>query len=949
MTIVSKQLETLIEQRWQAFTQACEQQNLAIPNNSEFNQSWSKVFAVSDFVSTACIKEPHIIIDLVNSNDLFRTYSSKCYVDKVYQFLDQILAETDLIRQTRQLRRREMVRIAWRDLAGFATLQETVHDLSKFADTIIDFIAKRLYRWKISTSIIPKIEQQLVVIAVGKLGANELNFSSDIDLIFTYGLNLNCDDETALTLQQFFISIAQQLIKVLGYITQEGFVFRVDMRLRPFGASGPLVMSTARLLDYYQTTGRTWERYALSRARIISGDDTTKTQVYKIVDQFVYRAYLDYGVIESLRQIKQIIQRESLGLENDIKRGEGGIREIEFIVQVIQLIRGGKEPWLKQTSILALLPQLAAKKIISNKTAMELLDAYDFFRQVEHRLQEFADQQTQAIPKDEISKNRLAFSMQFKAWDDFIERLNFHREKVASYFNASIAKPKISNKISNTATSETILAWLKDQISENQIIPLLKKLHAEDPEKIYQLLSDFKQSPIYLAADQKEKADINYILMHGVTLLMQINNQAKTFSAILQLFKAIIKPTFYLALLVENPKIWPFILSLYSASAWLAEQINLYPFLLEELLDSETLYTPYSTARLEDELQQFLLAIPQDDLDLQMEYLRRFKLIQLLRVAAADIKGVLPLMKVSDHLTFTADAILRYVQNIAWHNLSIHHGKPCVNNQSLTKSCFAIVAYGKLGGIELGYHSDLDLVFIHTKVEPEQMTDGEKAITNLEFFTRLAQKIIQILNTPILTGILYAIDTRLRPSGQSGLLVTNIAAFSDYQLQTAWTWEHQALIRTRMITGSKELQEQFAKIRFQTLTMIRDSNKLRHEVLTMRDKMRAQTKFTKGTFNIIQGRGGIKDIEFIVQFLVLKCANQFPNLIEYTDNIRILEGLAIAGILLQDEMELLCDAYRYFRQLVHRANLQNTSTVIPLAEAPAYREQVKQLWQKFLL
>jgi glutamate-ammonia-ligase adenylyltransferase len=941
-------LSPLAKQHWQRFITVCSQKNLTIPYQQEFFASLPRIFALSEFVVNACCRSPEIICDLVLSNELFIPYKETYYSQALSNLFASVVDENDLIKKLRWFRKREMVRIAWRDLSGWATLQETIYELSKLADASIDQTLQLLQQWQCAHYDY-HTDKQLVVIAVGKLGANELNFSSDIDLIFTFS---RCEEISNQTVDQhhFFTLLAQRLIKVLSTITEAGFVFRVDTRLRPFGASGVLVLNSISLQQYYQQHGRDWERYALSRARIVSGDAATIKETQKIILTFVYRHYLDYSVIESLRQMKKLIRRESHGVNDDIKRGEGGIREIEFIIQVVQLIRGGKESWLQKTSILHLLPLLAEKNYLTRNIVLELIAAYGFFRCLENRLQAFADQQTQTLPKDEIGKVRLAFAMDSTNWDALSEQIISHRKKVKQYFEATVATPKISNKIPDFLLSnEDLHAWIENKMTIENCNFLLSQFGFEKSQIILNYLHEFNQSQFYLSSDKKTKQQLQLLIVQLLPLIANTVDQELTLKRILSILEVIVNNTIYLILLLENPNSWIHLISLCSSSPWLAAQITYYPFLLEELLDNVVLTTPHSIKRLEDELQQYLLPIPEEDLVLQIEYLRRFKLIQVLRVAVADLKKTLPLMKISDHLTFTASAILRYAQQIAWHYLVARHGRPCLGNKPLTSQDFAIIGYGKLGGIELAYGSDLDLVFLYPDVDMLQMTDSAKPISNIEFFVRLAQRIIHILGETTSVGVLYSVDTRLRPSGASGLLVSSISAFAEYQMEKAWTWEHQALIRARVITGSNHLQNQFEAIRQQVLTRLRDSKKLVAEVLTMREKMRQSAiKTIPGMFDIMQGLGGIKDIEFLVQFIVLNWSHQFPSLIEYTDNIRILESINMENLLPKDDAELLCDAYRAFRAVVHRTNLQNLPALIPEEELLNYRQMVVRIWQEIL-
>lgn len=939
---------------WMAIIEKAQGQQHIFTTNPTISTAMSAAIASSEFIAETCKKDPSLIIELIQSGDLNKLYKAETYREELFKQFKTVIDEQQIMRLLRRFRVREAIRIAWRDIAGWVDLTETVTDLSNLADACVDVTLKVLSKWHIERYGQPTTAQgspqELVVIAVGKLGALELNFSSDIDLIFCYAeAGVTKLNDVEIDNESFFTLLAQRLMKVLSSLTADGYVFRIDLRLCPFGGSGPIVMNCRALMEYYRQHGRDWERYAMSRARIISGDKQSRQRTKSIINEFVYRRYVDYSAIDALRKLKQIIQRETHDLADDIKRGEGGIREIEFIIQVFQLIRGGKEPWLRQTSLIKLFKLLSEQSILPKQVVKELREAYTFLRTTENHIQELQDQQTHQLPKEELQQIRLAFSMGFKAWDEFIKTLNRHRERVQFHFDNTITEPiPIAQYCDLPAADEKLKALLNIDLIDKEAVTILSELGFDETEPVLDILKRFRETYNFRTMDTIAKQRLSQLLPQTLALVARVEKPIQTLQRMVNLFDAIVRRSVYLVLLLENIKALPHLVELFATSSWFATTITQYPLLLDELIDSETLYAPFSTATLANELRQHLLSIPEDDLEQQMECLRRFKLTQSLRVAAADLKTVLPLMKVSDHLSNTASVIIESAKNIAWQHLVANYGYPCnEQQQTQNRDDFAIIAYGKLGGIEMSYTSDLDLVFLHTDVDTSHMTDGSKPISNAEFYVRLAQRTIHILSTQTSSGLLYAVDTRLRPSGASGMLVSRFSGYAQYQRDKAWTWEHQALVRARIISGSQTMREQFHNVRMEVLCRQREPIQLRQQVLEMREKMRSQAKKpVAGMFDLSQGKGGIIDIEFIVQYMVLQHAYQFPALAEYTDNMRILDAIKKSQLMSEADVSLLANAYQCYRKIMHHKTLQGDMDYILEDELASYRRAVSRLWME---
>ncbi len=868
--------------------------------------------------------------------------------------LQDITDEPTLLAALRRLRRREMVRIAWRDLAGRAELEETVLDLSMFADAVLDITLSRLHEWQSREMGVPTgaegREQSMVVIAMGKLGARELNFSSDIDLIFAIPESgVTIGGRRGRTSEEYFIRLGQKLINALNANTADGFVFRMDMRLRPFGGSGPLVMTFDAMESYYQNHGRDWERYAWIKARIVAGDREAGAQLLAILRPFVYRRYLDYGAFDSLREMKALVAREVArkGMDTDIKLGPGGIREIEFIAQTFQLIRGGREPSLRERRLLDVIGHLKDRGYLEEHTATVLSQAYRFLRDTEHRIQEFADRQSQKLPDTPLNKMRLAWSMGYGDWDHFNSTLDHHREQVDGHFTRIFSIPQ--NGATPAHEHPLSLVWL-GSLDQEHALAVLTDAGFENPTVVLTKLEKLRNSFSIRHMRQQGRRRLDRLMPLLLNAVTAADPGERTLELLLELLETVARRSVYLALLAEHPQALSQLITLCGASPWIAKHITRYPLLLDELLDPRTLYAPPDRDGLEDELAGELDKIPAGDEEQELDTLRLFKQTNALRVAAADVSAALPLMLVSDHLTDIAEILLRHTLKIAWRDMISHYGEPRCSIGALDQPAgFAIVAYGKLGGIELGYGSDLDIVFLHGSGGENQLTNGEKSIDNQVFFTRLGRRMVHLLTTHTAAGLLYELDFRLRPSGKSGMLVSSLDAFKEYQLNEAWTWEHQALVRARVVAGDPELGRLFRIVRGAVLTQKRNPAELRNRVREMRQRMRKELGGGgQDQFDLKQDSGGIADIEFMVQYGVLSWAPRHPKIVEYTDNIRLLESFTATGNLPERDTALLMDAYRAYRARVHALALQEQPAIVDAREFREYREKVTAVWNRLL-
>lgn len=939
-----------VNQYFEAQKLRCQEEDVPFPDDPHFLEHLVYVVACSEFIADALLKEPHLLTLLSGLQKLPSSIKS------IEQQLAKANNEEEFKQTLRILRRQELVKIAWFDLLQKSDLNTTILALSNLADTLIQQTAKyyfQILKKRLGTPVDQQgEEQEMLVIAVGKLGGKELNFSSDVDLIFVYPEVFEFQNIIRQQINEdiFYSQLGQQVIKAISDVTIDGFAFRVDMRLRPFGEAGPLVMSLSALEDYYQQHGREWERYALIKARVISGSPKNSKQLMAMLRPFVYRRYIDYSVFDSLREMKGLIELEvkKRQLEENIKQGWGGIRQVEFIGQVFQLVRGGREPIFQQREILTVLEVLKSHKMIETQDLESLKAAYIFLRNLEHRLQMAHDQQVQILPKDTLEKSRLAFSMGYEGWETFYQALTEHRKRVSELFNRVTAGP-ISEPLFEEPVKKSLSSLWDGSIAKEEAIQRLSGLGFHHGDEAYDMICEFhgqRNQEIFSRRGRERLAKL-------IPTIIKVSGYASkpevALSCLFSMLKSIGKRSSYLALLVENTPMVELLSKLSVASPWIAQQISQFPDLLDELLDARRLYQPKSRAEFQEELSNQLRWIDEDDLEHQMECLRQFKLSNTIRVAAVDVMGKLPIKRVSDYLTEIAEVVLTEVVQIAWNQLVKRYGYP-KSPTGIDKTCeFAIIAYGKLGGIELSYSSDIDLVFLHHP--PEQGDDNEdRQLSNEEFYIRLGQRVYHMITAVTLSGPLYALDMRLRPMGDSGLLVSSMNAFAEYQRNDAWTWEHQALVRSRFITGSDSLRQKFTSLRREILGRKRDLTILKQDIIHMRQRiMESKPSKSKDVFSLKVDTGGIGDIEFIVQFLVLSQASNYPILLEHTDNLRLLNDLAACGILESKQAMLLQEAYLLYRQEVHRLALLDKEPISSDNKFDATRHEVQTIWKAILL
>ncbi len=862
-------------------------------------QELARTFALSEFAATVAMAHPDEFVGFLESGD----YRQPPPTDPVGDRLTTVDDIESLKTLLRRLRNAAMLHIIWRDLNGRSDLAETTRSLTHLADRLIDAAVSKLHGWAVATDGEPiggdsAKPQHLVVIALGKLGAGELNLSSDVDLIFAYPEQGETRTGSR-TNQQFFLRLGQKLIGVLDTITVDGFVFRVDMRLRPYGDSGALVLHFDAIERYYEEQGRDWERYAWIRARACAGDVASGRRLIDDLKPFVFRRYLDFGAIQSLREMKSRIdsERSRSTMRDDVKLGPGGIREVEFVAQMHQLIWAGRQPSLRCTGVVETLHALASHNLMSRSQADRLATAYRFLRNVEHRLQAMRDEQTQLLPSGELDRARVAAGMGFADFVHFGHALAEQRVIVAKAFESVIQADEVRE------VDQWQPAWLAGDVPA--LAAALAAVGFGEPDAVAVLINRLCTSRDRPWVGGESRTRVDALIPKLLGEAQSTAHPDLTLQRLVPLLEATVRRSAYYVLLLENPSALRLLVEICSASRWLADELSRHPMLLDELLDPALLYTIPDIEALRAELRTRLSAVERSGEEAELEVLRAFKETHQFRVAACEVRGILPLMNVSDYLTFLAEVILQESLQLAW--------KRTAETIEAPPQSFAIIGFGKLGGLELGPGSDLDIVFLHD-------LDAQ----HNRFLHRMVRRLLHILTARTHTGALYDVDTRLRPSGQAGTMVSSLAAFEHYQTNDAWVWEHQAMVRARPVAGDKEVGAAFDRIRRNILCRVRDRTELRRAIVDMRRRIswvERRGESARASVDLKRDAGGIVDIEFMVQYLVLAAASEHPSLADWTDNVRILETAAKVGLLEGEIAAALKDAYLALRAERHREAL----------------------------
>jgi glutamate-ammonia-ligase adenylyltransferase len=807
----------------------------------------------------------------------------------------------------RRFRNREMLRIVWRDLCGLAPLAETFASLSSLAELCLQAAIEEHYRRLVDKHGTPRgadgSPQQIFVIGLGKFGGGELNLSSDIDVIFCYGQSGACDGRRAMANDQFFTRLARSVIASLSEITGDGFCFRVDTRLRPFGNSGPLTSSLASLEQYYQREGRDWERYALIKARPVAGDLAAGAAFIEDIRPFVYRRYIDYGSVEALQEMHSNVHDDARRKDrlDDIKRGPGGIREIEFLAQCFQLLRGGRETSLQTPSLDGALREIERLGLLESSVVIEIRYDYTYLRLLENRIQALRDQQTHRVPAGE-DRERVARAMYEKNVASLEQSLARTRDRVSNRFQDIF--PSRSARSTERKWSEL---W-------RSLGGVRQEIEKPTTENENQPLNLFVRRLARVALSQRAHDRLDRFMPELLQRLDGLTMDDNALNRVFDLVLAVCRRSAYLVLLEQNPKALDRMLDLFERSEWVAAKVIRFPALLDELID------PALGSQIPDQEQltrsvQRIVTTAQGT-EAVLEGLNYLKLATELRVAVSQMRQTLAVEVAQEVLTHLAAALLKGVLEVASHELETRHGVFRDNNQ------MAIVGYGSLGSSELGYDSDLDIVFLFDS--GQVLSDGARPLLPEQYFARLAQRVLSFLTVMTPSGRLYEVDTRLRPNGRAGSLVSSIAAFREYQLNEAWTWELQALTRARFIAGSRQLAAQFLRIRQEVLCRERKEQDLAPELIDMRQKMKREQG---GKDSPKHQAGGLIDIEFIAQLGVLCSARSYPRVLTAAGTLPQLSELRSIGWLNPtEESELAETVCRLRLQRMMASLVQDTQS-----------------------
>lgn len=920
-----------------------EEQFLVFDKRSEFKF----VLAVSDFIANTIFSYPKECVELVQAGALDCTEFASNPKDVVQDYLKEKLQDFELKKRLRLLRRTRCMALAWRDLTGVAPINEIFHGLSTLAENIV-LRTIEVVRDQIKSAFGDALDDDgtplpLLVLGMGKLGGDELNFSSDIDLIFAYPKEGETQGTSrSLTHREFFARIVQRTANMLSDKTIDTFCYRIDLRLRPFGDAGTIVNSFDALQVYYETQGRTWERYALVKAKLLGTEENFGAYGKELIDllrPFVYRRYLDYGAIVSIRKLKHMIESEvrRRSLRNNFKLGEGGIREVEFIAQVFELMRGGRFIELRERSLRKTLKHLISLDLIPKNICENLDKSYVYLRRLENCIQEFSDKQTQNIPDTPKDIARMLLVMNYQNIDDLLKDLS----QVMSFVHAEFKKV-VADEEEDTENFKNFDLW-EAQNDEDELTSELDKhlVYKEQSKPLAQNIIFLKQALARMPVGPVGRETLLELMPKVIFLIAKEEQAAMLFKRVSGLIEQVALRTPYLQLLRDQNEVLERFIALLKDNHFASELITSHPILLDELFIPQYFDRPPKADEFFAMLQERLLRVDQDDLETIMEELRLFKKIMIFRIALSDKAGKLHLMQISDALTWLAEAIIRQLIIIAWRLNEEKYGTPA--NRTASDPGLAVIGYGKLGGIELGYKSDLDMVFI--RQVGDSMTNGENSVHESMFYQRLVQRIMHLSTTKTVGGVLYDLDMRLRPDGDTGVLISDIESFEKYQHSRAWTWEHQALVRARPVAGSKDIIDKFNSIRESIIRTPKEEDNLKVEVVKMRQKMRDHLdRSSDKLYDIKQGVGGMIDVEFISQYLLLRYAPDYKDLKLWTDNVRILEECSRLGIVKEDITKDLINAYLDIRSIYHELSLADLPRLLAIEHRLKSTFRVEEIW-----
>ncbi len=908
-------------------------------SDPEFNQAIKRLALASNYATAQLAKYPQLLDSLRHCQQF------ELNPEQLENCLQPLQDLDEIKKQLRLFRHQKLVEIIYLDICQNETVEDTLLHLTQLADCLVQQTqhkAEQLLSAKHGQPVHEDGEpMQLNIIGMGKLGGGELNFSSDIDLICSYSEDGQLKGFGQLSYSQFFTNVVKLIKQLLNEMTVDGFVYRVDLRLRPWGDSGPIALSHHAFEHYYQLHGREWEQYAMVKARVITGSQSDKKYLNSIIKPFVYRRYHDYRVFEGLAKMKHKIDQKAQrsNQKHNIKTGQGGIREIEFFVQAFQILKGGRNHHLQTPSLYQALNILSDQEITDQPTLDIMREAYDFLRLLENRIQMLNDQQTHDIPDKQNYLDRISLLAGFDNWDALKSLLDNHQQAVREIFAALFIQDE-SRPSSHAAKTHL------DEMDQDDHLTAISELGFLDSQDIHQKLMSFYRSKALMYMSDKAKKRFRSFFPELLKLVAEHRQQSELLDKMLNLLSSIAGRSVYFELLFQNIPLLAKLVHLFDSSNWIASEVSRHPILLESLLYPEHLDRRFDEDMLKQALSVQLSNVAGDE-EMELDVLRQFKREQTIIIATAEIAQQINTDEVSHHLSKLAEILLQAIYELSLAALEKQYGLPqCLVNDQPVTPALGIIAYGKLGGFELHYQSDLDIIFLHNSSGQKQFTRGPKEIDNATFFSRLAQKIISRISLLTAAGKLYEIDTRLRPDGASGMLVSSVSAYHQYQLEKAWVWEHQAIIRARFVAGDRSIVQHFTATRLSVLTRQQDAAELALAITDMRDKMYQAKKPPEGEYiNIKHSHGCMVDIEFMVQYLVLLYANKFASLCESTDNIGLINELHRLG-LVDDDFLQLGQIYQTFHKWLHTRVLQNLSPEIASQEVKQEILQVKSCWNR---
>ena len=895
-----------LDERLARLESACRDANVPFYDDAGVDDHLQRVLLASDFAYESFLRDPGLL-----GPDLLRLMSDPRHADARAGVFQSTHGDAELVTELRRFRQREALRLIWRDVNDLDTVETTLTGASVLAEACIEAALAGAERKVAARHGVVRdaagAPQRMVVFGLGKLGGGELNFSSDIDLVFAFAEAGVSDGERALDADAYYARVGQAFVAFLAERNADGYVYRVDLRLRPFGNSGRPVLSFAAMEQYYQREGRDWERYAWIKARAVGGDRSAGARLLDTLRPFVFRRYLDYTAFAGLREMKALIDAEVArkDLADDLKLGPGGIREIEFIVQLVQLIRGGREPALRARGLLPALAACEQLGFIPSGRANRLRAAYKFLRRLENRVQMFADQQTHAIPADEPTRLRIALALGHAEWEALAVELAAHRAAVSDEFAALMA----TDARAQVQRDESAWVGLWRNIASDGVD---RKALAEagfgPPDEVASELESLLGSSALRNMSARSRERLDRVLPSLFAAAAASPEPTRCMVRMLRLVQTVARRSVYLALLDEQPAALKRLSEVLSASAFLAERVIAHPLLLDDLFDDRVDHAPPDRDAVAAELARRLATLDGTDPEAEIELIQEERQSALFRIGLAFLGGRIDAVAAARALAGVAEVVLGAVLRIAERDLAAAHGR--LDGRTTEAAGFAVIAYGSFGGSELGFGSDLDLVFLYDGALAQHESDGARPLDGARWYTRLAQRIVHLLDVQTRAGKLYEVDVRLRPDGGKGLLVLGIDAYEAYLRERAWTWELQALVRAREVAGDAALGARFARIRSNLLSAPRDHAAVRKEISAMRARWRAERDRSNAErFDLKQGIGGLVDIEFLLQGIVLLHAQDHAPLLEARSTPDLIAAAGRARVFEREDAAALLDAH----------------------------------------